>query len=125
MTSLTDADSLSVLEFLSLLYTPCRLDDFPMQVLTALPKLVSGDIFAAVSFGDFKIALPCSYTFPNPWGGEVAEAVFMHPQHFLAHPNLSFYLQTLDGQALAMSDFFSEAEFHRQEVLYAGMFRQN
>jgi DNA-binding CsgD family transcriptional regulator/DNA-binding transcriptional MerR regulator len=99
---------------------PCSLDKFPTQILTALPNLVGAETFAIGSFnmGDAPFS-PRFYTFPCYEVGMAAESFTSQRQNFFTHPVLQNYLQTLDGQALAISDFFSEQEFQRREAFYA------
>lgn len=94
-----------------------------MQVMTALSKLVGSELFAMCSFGDHNTMSPRICTFPDSEVGVAAERFVAHRPHFLAHPVTHHYEQTRDGQALAISDFLSEADFHRQELLYSGFFR--
>ncbi|AUT04307.1 hypothetical protein CLI64_11485 [Nostoc sp. CENA543] len=48
-----------------------------------------------------------------------AESFTSQRQNFLTHPVSQYYFQTLDRQALAISDFLSESEFQRREAFYA------
>jgi DNA-binding CsgD family transcriptional regulator len=122
MTNLTQTDWRQMHEFWRSLYTPCRLDEFPMQILTALPKVVGAELFAATNFGDHNTTLPCICSFPNPEIGRLAEQFIAQPQNFLAHPVAHHYARTVDGQALAISDFLSESEFH-QGLIYSDVFQ--
>ncbi|MBD2252372.1 helix-turn-helix domain-containing protein [Nostoc parmelioides] len=120
MQRLKHSDWQRMLEFLRSLYVPCSLDQFPTQILTALPKLVGAETF---SIGSFNMgSAPFStrfYTFPRYEVGMAAESFTSQRQNFFAHPVAQHYLQTLDEQALAISDFFSEQEFQRREAFYA------
>ncbi|BAT51172.1 transcriptional regulator [Nostoc sp. NIES-3756] len=120
METLTHTDWQRMLEFVRSLYAPCSLDKFPTQVLTALPKLVGAETFAIGSFniGDTPFS-PRFYTFPRYEVGMAAESFTSQRQNFLAHPVAQHYFQTLDGQALAISDFFNEQEFQCREAFYA------
>ncbi|MCG6137130.1 MAG: helix-turn-helix transcriptional regulator [Nostoc sp. LLA-1] len=123
METLVNSDWQQMLEFLRSLYMPCSLDKFPTQILTALPKLVDAEIFGITSFNIRNTTLPRMCTFPQPEVGMAAESFTAQRQNFLAHPVAHHYAKTLDGQALAISDFFSESEFHRQDLLYTGFFQ--
>lgn len=123
MEILTSIDWQYLHKFLLVIYSPCHLDEFPGQILTALPKLIGAELFGAASFSTEDIILPRIRTFPNPEIGIVAESFTAKRQNFFAHPASYHYVQTNDGQALAISDFFSELEFHRQEPLYSGFFQ--
>lgn len=120
MKILSQNDWQKILLFLRSLYTPCSIDKFPIQILTALPKLIGAETFA---IGSFNIrATPFSprlYSFPHPEVGMAAESFTSQRQNFLTHPVAQHYFQTLDGQALAISDFLSEQEFQRREAFYA------
>lgn len=120
MKSLSKNDWQRILSFLRSLYAPCSIDKFPIQILTALPKLVGAETFA---IGSFKLRgtpfSPRIYTFPHPEVGMAAESFTSQRQNFFTHPVAQHYFQTLDGQALAISDFFSEQEFQRREAFYA------
>lgn len=125
MEILTQSDYQLILEFLQLLYVPCSLDKFPRQILSGLSKLVGAEVFAITSFGiRDPVFSPRIYTFPHPEIGIAAESFTSQRRNFFAHPVSKHYAQTLDGQALAISDFFSELQFHRQDLLYTGFFRQ-
>ncbi|MBE9049058.1 hypothetical protein IQ243_01265 [Nostocales cyanobacterium LEGE 11386] len=123
METLINADWQRMLEFLRSLYIPCSLDKFPTHVLAALPKLVDAEILGITSFSIRNTSLPRICTFPHPEIGMAAESFTAQRQNFLAHPVAHHYAKTLDGQALAISDFFSESEFHRQDLLYTGFFQ--
>ncbi|YAF93991.1 MAG: response regulator transcription factor [Nodularia sp. CChRGM 3473] len=123
METLINADWQRMLEFLRSLYIPCSLDKFPTQILAALPKLVDAEILGITSFSIRNTSLPRICTFPHPEIGMAAESFTAQHQNFLAHPVARHYVKTLDGQALAISDFLSESEFHRQDLLYTGFFQ--
>ncbi|MBC1221566.1 helix-turn-helix transcriptional regulator [Nostoc sp. UCD121] len=120
MKSLSQNDLQTILLFVRSLYAPCSIDKFPIQILTALPELVGAETFA---IGSFKIRgtpfLPRFYAFPDPEVGMAAESFTSQRQKFFTHPVAKRYVKTLDGQALAISDFFSESEFQRREAFYA------
>jgi hypothetical protein len=128
MTSLTDADGLRVLEFLRSLYAPCSMEAFPAQIMADVPGVIGTEISGFVSFSTREVALPCIsphyvtlpqiVTFPDPAIGVAATAFTAQPENFFSHPLPINYLQTLDGQARAISDFLSESEFHCQEPSY-------
>lgn len=123
METLTHVDWQRLHEFLRSLYTPCGLDEFPTQILTASARLIGAEVFGVSSFSNCHATLPRIRTFPHPEIGMVAETFIAQRENFFAHPVFHHYAQTLDEQALAISDFFSEAEFHRQEFLYSGLFQ--
>ncbi|RCJ17653.1 hypothetical protein A6S26_30615 [Nostoc sp. ATCC 43529] len=120
MESLSHNDWQMILLFLQILYASCSIDKFPIQILTALPKLVGAETFA---IGSFKIRgtlfLPRFYAFPHPEVGMAVESFTSQRQKFFTHPVAKHYVKTLDGQALAISDFFSEREFQSREAFYA------
>jgi DNA-binding CsgD family transcriptional regulator len=118
--SLSQNDWQRISTFLRSLYAPCSFDKFPIQILTALPKLVGAETFAIGSFNIGNASFsPRFYTFPYHEVGIAAESFTSQRQNFLTHPVAQHYFQTLDGQALAISDFFSERDFQRREAFYA------
>lgn len=119
MKSLSQNDWQKILLFLRSLYAPCSIDKFPIQILKALPELVDAEIFSVVNFNIRATPFsPRIHTFPNPEISRAAESYISQRQNFFTHPVSQHYAQTLDGQALAISDFFSESEFQRQEAFY-------
>ncbi|MDI9635233.1 hypothetical protein QM565_05435 [Geitlerinema splendidum] len=94
METLLHTDWQRMHEFLKSIYTPCKLNEFPMRVLAALPGVVGADLFAAVSFGDHKTILPRAYAFPTPEIGMAAEQFIVQPQNFLCHPVARYHVQT-------------------------------
>ncbi|WP_414579206.1 response regulator transcription factor [Anabaena sp. CCY 9402-a] len=120
MEILSDNDWQQILLFLRSVYASCSIDKLPIQILTALPKLVGAETFAITSFTIRGTPfLPRMYTFPHPEVGMAAESFTSQRQNFLTHPVSQYYFQTLDRQALAISDFLSESEFQRREAFYA------
>lgn len=130
METLTSVDWRRLHGFLRSLYTPCSLEAFPETIMAALPEIIGTETSGFVSFSTLDVRLPRTsnhnvtlpriITFPNPEIGIAATAFTAQPENFFSHPVATNYLRTLDGQAIAISDFFSEAEFHRQEPLYKG-----
>ncbi|MBD2691100.1 LuxR C-terminal-related transcriptional regulator [Anabaena catenula] len=119
MKSLSQNDWQKILLFLRSLYAPCSIDKFSVQILKALPELVDAEIFSVVNFNIRATPFsPRIHTFPHPEIGMAAESFTSQRQNFFTHPVSQHYAQTLDGQALAISDFFSESEFQRQEAFY-------
>lgn len=123
METLSHTDWQRMHEFLRLLHAPCSLQEFPTQILTSLTSLIGAELFGASSFSMHNTTLPRICTFPNPEVGMAAEAFTAQHQNFWVHPVSHHYFQTRDGQALAISDFLSESEFHRRESLYSGFFQ--
>jgi hypothetical protein len=118
--SLSQNNWQNILLFLLTVYTACSIDKFPMQVLTNLLELVGTGIYAIDNFNIRGTPFsPRFYTFPHPEVGMAAESFTSQLQNFLIHPVAHNYFQTLDGQALAISDFFSEREFQCREAFYA------
>jgi DNA-binding CsgD family transcriptional regulator len=117
--SLTQAQLLQLSKVLRSLYEPYSLDEFPARSLSALSELVGAEVYSHVSFASQNGTLPHHYTFPKMEVGIAAESFTIQRQYFLEHPLVQNYFKTLDGQALAISDFITEKEFHGLEVLYA------
>ncbi|MBD2255503.1 helix-turn-helix transcriptional regulator [Nostoc parmelioides] len=125
METLTQADWQRILEFLQSLYIPCSFDKFPIKLLADLSKLLDAEIFSITSFTlPNKPFLPRVYTFPIPEVGMAAELFISQPHNFFAHPVAQHYAQTMDRQALAISDFFTESLFHCHCPLYTDFFQK-
>ncbi len=122
METLTNADWQRLNEFLKSLYTPCNLEAFPAQLMAALLEIVRADTAGVASCSLHEKNLPRAriVTFPDPSEGVAATAFTAQPENFFSHPVATNYIQTLNGQALAISDFWSEAELHVQAPLYTG-----
>jgi DNA-binding CsgD family transcriptional regulator len=124
MESLTQADWNQMMAALRSLYEPRSLDELPAWSLSILSKLVGAEIFGYTSFSLQDAVIPRHYTFPMVEAGIAAESFTTQRQQFLAHPVLANYLNSYDGQALAISDFLSEQEFYCKEALYEGFFQR-
>ncbi|MBE9110194.1 helix-turn-helix transcriptional regulator [Nodosilinea sp. LEGE 07298] len=130
METLTSVDWQHLHGFLRSLYTPYSLEAFPETIMAALPEIIGTDTSGFVTFNtqdsrlprtsNHNVTLPRIITYPDPEIGIAATAFTAQPENFFSHPVATNYLRTLDGQAMAISDFLSEAEFHRQEPLYKG-----
>lgn len=123
MENLSQADWLQLSKVLRSLYEPYNLDEFQTRSLSALSKLVGAEIYGCTSSSLSGTVIPRHYTFPSVEVGMAAESFTTQPQQFLAHPVAANYAKSGDGQALAISDFLSEQEFHCLE-LYEGFFWQ-
>jgi DNA-binding CsgD family transcriptional regulator len=124
MDILTNADWHCLNKFLKSLYAPCSLEEFPVQLMTSLSEIVGSEMSGLVNFSLRAETLPRFISFPDPSVGASAEIYYTEkPQDFLAHPVADQYMQTLDGQATAISDLLSESEFHRCDRLYSGLFK--
>jgi DNA-binding CsgD family transcriptional regulator len=118
METLTNADWQHLNDFLKSLYTPCSLEVFPAHLMAALLEIVRADNAGVISFSLHEKILPRIVTFPDPSVGVAATTFTAQPEHFFSHPLATNYIQTMDGQALALSDFLSETEMHAQAPLY-------
>ncbi len=118
METLSKNDWQRILSFLQYVYVSCRIDEFPAHILSVMPKLMDAEIFGCSSFSLRDRIKPRHVTFPIAEAGMAAELFTTQRQEFLAHPVLSNYLKSSDGQAKAISDFLSESEFQRREGLY-------
>lgn len=122
MESLTSTEWQQLLEVVRSLYEPYSIDEFAQRSLLALSKLAGAEIYGFHSCSFRHNVTPRHYTYPLVEVGMAAESFTAQPQGFYAHPVAVNYIKSLDGQALAISDFLSEQEFHRQD-LYQGAFR--
>lgn len=118
METLTNADWQHLNDFLKSLYTPCSLEAFPAQVAAALLKIVRADTAGINGFSLTEKNLPHIVTFPDPSVGVAATAFAAQPENFFSDPIATNYIQTRDGQALAISDFLSLIALHVQSPLY-------
>ncbi|MBD2233155.1 helix-turn-helix transcriptional regulator [Phormidium tenue] len=91
--------------------------------MAALLEIVRADTAGVTSFSLREKNLPRIVTFPDPSVGVAATAFTAQPENFFSHPVATNYIQTLDGSALAISDFLSAAELYVQAPLYSEFLR--
>ena len=125
MGTLTNADWQNLNEFLKSLYSPCRLPAFPLQLMAALPEQVGSEINWIFSFSLCNATTLRVISFPNSSVGTAAAAFTEQSGGLhLAHPVIEHYLKTLNGEALAISDFLDESELNRQDLPWSNFIKQ-
>ena len=98
----------------------CRsLDAFPAQALQALAPLIPSTLAAFNEVNVARERIVAVTDRPVPDYERLAE---MWERYSGQHPLVRYIVETGDGQAVKLSDFLSEAEFHRLE-LYREFFR--
>lgn len=110
MERLTQQQLRALLEFVRECYACLDRGAFVAHLLRALPKIIPSE---SISYnevnsnsGQFHVAMePSSVRFSED------EQIFM--RHMSDHPLITHYKQTRDGQALKISDFLTQHQFHR------------
>ena len=123
MTTFTDSDWYSLNDCLRSLYAPFSLEDFPKAIVTHIANLIPGDLFELVSFTADRSHPPCFYKFPAIALDVIAEKAMLEHQNFVVDSLASHYLLTLDGQAIAISDLWSEALLNDQGTSYSNFLK--
>jgi DNA-binding CsgD family transcriptional regulator len=119
MHRLTQRDLQAMLKFCQSLLTPCRLEEFPQQVLSHLAEVVPGEIssYFEANIHTRSISTQASSLGSGSHLAHSAIEATAH-RHFHEHPLVAHYLQTQDGRAYKISDFLSESELHRLSGVY-------
>ncbi|WP_316431458.1 LuxR C-terminal-related transcriptional regulator [Leptolyngbya sp. NK1-12] len=115
MSLLTQKDLRDLLKFLRELYILYNLEEFPNYVISLIPKIVSSDLtgFSPINYKKFSLLVgSISRSIDHLNVEQVAQ------QHFCEHPHNAYYLQTGDGKACKISDFWDEDQLHCSEGLY-------
>ena len=115
---LTQSDLQSVLAFVQELRSPCRLEDFPTQVLSNLPKVISSEVSFYSSLNLQTQTLVATQTFPLLVSSEIERIKRVAQQYFYTHPIMRNFAQTGDGTAYKISDFISPSQLHHLEGVY-------
>lgn len=88
----------------------CRsLEAFPEVVTRALSGLIPCNLAA---YNEVNVSLGRMKSVAIPAPPQLHELISVWERHMSEHPILDYYRATQDGQALAISDFLSQAEFH-------------
>jgi DNA-binding CsgD family transcriptional regulator len=99
----------------------CRnLEDFPLVVTMALSGLIPCNLAA---YNEVNVAMGRMRSLAVPIHPQLHELIAIWEKHMAEHPILNYYRSTQDGQALTISDFLSESEFHALG-LYRDFFSQ-
>lgn len=119
MTRLSNNDYQKILSFLHDLYIPDNLRDFPNYVLDEISKLIPSEIplYTSSNYSIFEVRIMAGEP-PN-----IPDAYVHIKQHFCEHPFVVQHTEKLDFSACKLSDFLSEAELHRSEVIYQNFLR--
>ncbi|WP_162615677.1 response regulator transcription factor [Pseudanabaena sp. ABRG5-3] len=119
MTRLSNSDYQNVLAFLHDLYIPDNLRNFPTYVLEEISKLIPSEIplYTSSNYSNFEVHIMAGEP-PN-----VPNAEVHIKQHFCEHPFVSQHIEKSDFSACKLSDFLSEAELHKSEVIYQNFLR--
>lgn len=114
---LTHEDYARLLACIENLHRCRRLEDFPQHALAALHRLVPSQLACYAEVDYARQRLVNIFDPPQP---------FEPPPEWLRfsadHPVLHYFTATGDGQALKISDFVTEPEYHQLEV-YQKVFR--
>lgn len=123
MQNLTHSDLKSAFAFVQKLRVPCSLEDFPMRVLSNLPKVISSEVTFYSSLNLQTQTLISTQTFPLLDSSEIERIKRVAQQYFYTHPLVKNFAQTSDGTAYKISDFLSPNQLHRLEGLYEQFLR--
>ncbi|MBD2158542.1 helix-turn-helix transcriptional regulator [Leptolyngbya sp. FACHB-16] len=117
-TTLTVQDHQKILDFLHGIYTLDSLQNFPAYVLNGIAKLVPADIpvYTSIDFANAQL-FTVEGTIPN------FSNLYKHvQQHFYDHPFAERF-SNLDFTAYKLSDFLTEEQLKRSEVIYQNCLR--
>ena len=106
---LSSADYVALLEAVQQLHECRSLKTFPDRVVRVLSHLIPCDLAA---YNEVNIALGRMVMKEIPEVPKKEPLVRAWERWMGQHPVLSYYRETGDGQALAISDFLEEEEFH-------------
>lgn len=123
MQNLTQSDVQSVLSFVQRLRSPCSLEEFPTQVLSNLPTVISSELNFYSSLNLQTQTLLSSQTFPLIDSAEIERIKRVAQQYFYTHPLVRNFAETGDGTAYKISDFISPNQLHGLEGVYGQFLR--
>jgi len=125
MELLTSADWKRLHKFFQVLYAPCSLEAYPARLLDALPEQIGSELNGIFSSNLKNATALRVITSQHSELGKAATNFTEQPQAFhLAHPVIENYLNTSKGEALAISDFLSEAELNRLNLPWVHFAKQ-
>ena len=110
MEHLTTHDLQLLLAGLQTLYAQLDLDAFPTQLLTVLSQVVPAE---TVSYNEVNLPRQRVQGLSIPTIDLAEERLAGLAQYIDQHPLIGRYQQTRDGQAYKVSDFLSQAAYHR------------
>lgn len=110
---LSHEDHLDVLDCIEELHRCRSLDDFPAHALAALAPLVPSNLAA---FNEVNVARGRMISVADRHVDGYAELESVWERYSAEHPLVRYIAETGDGQAIKLSDFLSEREYHRLEL---------
>ncbi|MEB3289968.1 MAG: LuxR C-terminal-related transcriptional regulator [Leptolyngbya sp.] len=119
MSSLTNSDWQGLNDFLKALYSPLGLEQFPKAILANVSSLIPGELSELASFSADRKQPPSFCTFPDLKPDAMAEQATLERQSFLLNLLANYYLLTFDGQAIAISELWTEEFLDEQGVSYS------
>lgn len=102
-------DYMAVMRVIHELHACRSLEAFPEVVTRALSGLIPCNLAA---YNEVNVSLGRMKSVALPAPPQLHELISVWERHMSEHPILDYYRVTQDGQALAISDFLSQAEFH-------------
>lgn len=108
-TVLGHRDFKSLLDVVHSIHNCRSLSDFPLVVTQALKRLIPCNLAA---YNEVNVKLGRMKSLAVPILPQLPELISTWEQHMGEHPILQYYQSTQDGQALTISDFLTESEFH-------------
>lgn len=111
--SLSHEEHLDVLACIEELHRCRSLADFPAHALTALAPLVPSNLSA---FNEVNVARGRMLSVADRHVDRYAELESAWERHSGGHPLVRYIAETGDGQAIKVSDFLSEDEYHRLDI---------
>ncbi len=115
----TDADIEAIGRFLEQVYACRRIERFAPTVITELPRLVGA---LQTTWNDISPSIGRVRVMANPIEADHEARQEALSRHVHEHPLMRHYAQTGDVSAVKLSDFLSEAAFHRT-ALYEELYR--
>jgi len=119
-TTLDFQDYEKVLEAVQSIHGCRSLADFPLVVTEALSQLIPCNLAA---YNEVNVKLGRMKSLAVPILPRLPELISTWERHMGEHPILQYYHSTQDGQALTISDFLTQSEFHGLG-LYQNFFSQ-
>lgn len=110
MERLREKDFRACLEFLRQVYAVQTPDDFAAVVLAGLPKLVHSTL---TGYNEYNPARNRNRYLADPLSAEPPPGVAVFNAFIHEHPIIRYYRETTDGQALKISDFLAQNQYHR------------
>jgi DNA-binding CsgD family transcriptional regulator len=118
---LSDAEYRETLDCLEAIHRCRKLDEFPRHVIAQLRKIIPCNLagYNEVDLPRNRIVVVFDPPRPELDTARMAEFGKLMPQH----PVITYFDRTHDGQALKISDFLSEKEYH-ERAIYQEFYKQ-